>query len=131
MADQDNKNPSTGSESDISKSQFGQQPPQANQQSTTGQQSGSDRSQPDSELSGDQAETGQSQDGSKPDEGMQGDTLAQQRTDVEGGSLGSQEGGQAGSGFVGSQGRKDSSSELIDEEGEDFKSDGQGATDNN
>ena len=58
---------------------------------------------------------------------MQGDTLAQQRTDVEGGSLASEASGEAGSGFVGAKGQKDSSSQLIQEEDEDFAPDGQGA----
>ena len=92
-------------------------------------------SQSDSERSGDQAQTGQSQTGS-PDEGLQGDTQTQQRTDVEGAgqseSGGGQSGefsGESGSGFVGSQGQQDSSSELVDEEDEDFARDGQGAPD--
>ena len=120
MANERDQNPTTGSESDISKSQSQQQPPNqaSQQQRETGQQD-------NEELSGDQAATGQQQSGS-PDAGMQGDTLAQQRTD-EGASLSGSEGGQTSSGFVGSQGRQDSSSELVDEEDEEFARDGQGA----
>ena len=116
MPDQDNQNPTTGSESDISKSQSQQQPPNQERQ-----QQGKE------ELSGDQAASGQSQTGAGPDEGLQGDTMAQQRTDVEGASLQSPEKGEAESGFVGSQGQQDSSSQLIDEEDEEFGKDGQGA----
>lgn len=131
MADERNQNPTTGSESDISKAQSQQQPPnQARQQEgERGQQSDQFETgqQDNAELTGDQAATGQAQPGSGPDEGLQGDTLAQQRTDIEGGSLGSQEGGEAESGFVGSKGRQDSSSELVNEEDEKFSKDGQGA----
>ena len=125
-----NQNPTTGSESDISKAQSQQQPPQqASQRSETGQQSGQFETgqQGGSELTGDQAATGQSQSGTLPDDGSQGDTLAQQRTDIEGGSLGSQQSGQAASGFVGSESDSDTSSELVEDQ--DFSRDGQGATD--
>ena len=106
-----NQNPTTGSESDISKAQSQQQPPsQANQnQAPTGEQ----RSQP---------EFDQSKPGAGPDEGLQGDTATQQRTDVEGGSLGSAERGEAESGFVGSEGTQDTSSELVEDQ--EFKKDG-------
>lgn len=127
MAEKETQNPTTGTESDISKSQFQQQPPnQARQDQPTGEQRGQFESgqQSGSELSGDQAATGQAQSGA--DEGLQGDTLAQQRTDVEGSSLQS-ESGEADSGFVGSQGQQDTSSELIDEEDQDFAKGGQGA----
>ena len=130
MPDQDNQNPTTGSESDISKSQSQQQPPnQASQDRETGEQRGQFETgqQAGSERSGDRAATGQSQGGSGPDQGLQGDTLTQQRTDIEGGSLGSEASGEAGSGFVGAQGQEDTSSELIDEEDEDFAKGGQGA----
>ena len=88
--------------------------------------------QDNAELTGDEAATGQAQSGQasgSPDAGLQGDTLAQQRSDVEGASLSGSEGGQSSSGFVGSQGRQDSSSELVEEEDEDedFARDGQGA----
>ena len=131
MANEQDKNPSTGSESDISKAQFQQQPPNqsSQQQGESGQRQGQFGSgeQDNAERSGDQASTGQFQSGSSPDEGLQGDTLAQQRSDIEGSSLGSQGSGGAGGNFVGSQGQQDSSSRLIDEEDEDFSKDGQGA----
>ena len=131
MANERDQNPTTGSESDISKSQSQQQPPnQASQQqqSETGQRQGQFETgqQDNTEQSGDQAATGQAQ-GSSPDAGLQADTLAQQRTDVEGASLSGSEGGQSSSGFVGSKGQQDTSSELVDEEDEDFGKDGQGA----
>ena len=131
MPDQDKQNPTTGSQTDISKAQSQQQPPnQARQDQETGQQSGQFEtgSESGAERTGDQAQTGQDQSGFGADEGLQGDTLAQQRTDIEGGSQsGGGETGQAGSGFVGAQGQQDSSSQLIDEEDEDFAPDGQGA----
>lgn len=130
MANERDQNPNTGSESDISKSQSQQQPPNqaSQQQRETGQQSGQfeDGRQDNAELSGDQAATGQSQSGS-PDAGMQGDTLAQQRSDVEGASLSGSESGQASGGFVGSKGQQDSSGQLVNEEDEEFGKDGQGA----
>jgi hypothetical protein len=131
MANEQDKTPTTGSESDISKAQFQQQPPNqaSQQQGETGQRQGQFETgqQDNAERSGDQASTGQTQSGSRPDEGLQGDTLAQQRSDIEGSSIGSQESGEAGSSFVGSQGQQDTSSQLIDEEDEDFGKDGQGA----
>ena len=122
MANEQDKNPSTGTESDISKSQSQQQPQgQAGQQSETGERSG-------------QFETGQEEpqefaqdESGSPDEGMQGDTLAQQRTDIEGASRGTPESGEAESGFVGSEGKKDTSSELVEDQ--DFEKGGQGAPD--
>ena len=129
MANEQNRNP--GSEqSDISKSQSQQQPlGQSGQQPESGQQSGQFETGQEGreEFSSDQSATGQSQSGS-PDLGTQGDTLTQQRTDVEGGSLGESESDEAESGFVGSQGQQDTSSELIDEEDEEFGRDGQGAS---
>ena len=134
MPDQDKQNPTTGTESDISKAQSQQQPPnQASQDLGTAGQSGQFEtgSQSGAERSGDRAQAGQGQTGQSsgagPDEGLQSDTLTQQRTDIEGGSLASEESGEAGSGFVGAQGQQDSSSQLIDEEDEDFAPDGQGA----
>ena len=104
MANEQDKTPATGAESDISKAQSQQQPPeQAKQQPETGERS---------ELETGQAESGQ------PDEGLQGDTLAQQRTDVEGASL-KPEKGEAESGFVGSEGEKDTSGELVDKKDAD------------
>lgn len=133
MANEQDKNPTTGQDSDISKSQATQQPTgQQGQQSEFGQKSGQFETsqQSDSERTGDQAATGQGQPGAGPDEGLQGDTTTQQRSDIEGGSqsgLGGGTGGQSGGGFVGSQGQQDSSSELVDEDDEDFGKDGQGA----
>lgn len=130
MANERDQNPATGSESDISKSQSQQQPPkQASQQpAETGERQGQFETgqQDNAELTGDQAASGQAQSGS-PDAGLQRDTLTQQRTDIEGGSLASQESGEADTGFVGSRGEQDTSSELVDEEDEDFAKDGQGA----
>ena len=100
--DQDNQKPTTGTESDISKSQSAQQPAQAQQ---------------DEKKSGEpgQFETGQAPEQTdKAAEGQQ-DTLAQERTDVEGSSLGSER-GEAASGFVGSEGKTDTSSELVEDE---------------
>ena len=121
--DQDQANPT----SDISKSQSPQQPsgqgdlgskdPTAQGEGMETRESGqydqSAQSTPTSEAS----DTGREQ----------GDTLAQRRTDIEGSSLGSSEKGEAESGFIGTEGSSDSSSELIDKQ--DFAKDGQGATD--
>jgi hypothetical protein len=127
MPDQDKQNPTTGSESDISKAQSQQQPPNqaSQQQSQTGERQGQFETgqQGGAELTGDQAATGQGQGGARPDEGLQGDTLAQQRTDVEGASL--EEEGEEEGGFVGSEGRRDTSSELVEDQ--DFEKGGQGA----
>ena len=130
MADQDNQNPTTGSQSDISKSQSQQQPSQASKDEKFGEQSGQsgqfqDGQQRNEELSGDQAATGQSQSPSGSEQGFESDTLTQQRSDIEGASLKSPESGEAESGFVGSEGQQDSSSELVEDE--EFKKDGQGA----
>lgn len=119
MANDQERNP--GSEqSDISKSQSQQQPQgQSGEQRETGEKSG----QFETAQEGRQ-EFGQDQGGS-PDEGTQGDTLTQQRTDVEGESRPRPESGEAESGFVGSQGQQDSSSELVDEEDDQRRSDGE------
>lgn len=111
MANEQNRNPENAPESDISKAQSQQQPPsQASQQpAETGQQK-------EPELSGDQAATSQAQPGGSPDEGSQGETATKQRTDVEGSSFGSEERGEAESGFVGSEGKQDTSSELVEDE---------------
>lgn len=135
MANEQDKNPTTGTQSDISKAQSQQQPPNqaSQQQSETGQQSGQFETsqQGGAPQTGDQAATGQAQSGqapgSAPDEGLQRDTLTQQRSDIEGGSLASQASGEAGSSFVGAEGQQDTSSELIEDEDEDFAQDGQGA----
>jgi hypothetical protein len=115
MANEDRQNPATGQESDISKAQATQQPAaQAGQQAETGEQR-----EP-------QAEFGQDQSSGSRDQGLQGDTLSQQRTDIEGASGQSPETGEAESGFVGAEGQTDTSSELIEDE-DDFGKDGQGA----
>ncbi len=87
MANEQDRKQDPATESDISKAQAAQQPPQA--------ESG-------------QFETGQ--------EGPQGDTLAEQRTDVEGAARTTPETGEEESGFVSSKGEKDTSSELVDEQ---------------
>lgn len=116
MANEQDKNPTTGQESDISKAQAAQQP--------TGQQ----KQQPEAgEQTDDETPTGQAQPGAGPDEGLQGETATQQRTDVEGASLTSETKGEAESGFVGAEGQQDSSSELIKQEDEDLAKGGQGA----
>ena len=129
MANEQDKNPTTGAESDISKAQAQQQPPSqaSQQQGETGERQGqfATGQQTGAEQTGDQAATGQAQAGAGPDEGLQGDTLSQQRTDVEGGTLASKETGEAESGFVGSEGQEDTSSELVEDQ--DFEKDGQGA----
>jgi hypothetical protein len=121
MANEQKPNPATGQESDISKSQAQQQPAaQAGQQAPTGQQAGQfETSQKDQ-----QAEFAQDKSAASPDVGQQGDTMAQQRTDIEGGSLGSEETEEPESGFVGSKGERDTSGLIEDE---DFEKDGQGA----
>jgi hypothetical protein len=116
MANEQNQDPTTGKETDISKAQAQQQPPtQANQQAET------------SEQADDQAATGQAQPDASPDEGLQGETATQKRADIEGGSLGKETTGEAESGFVGAQGKQDTSSELVEDDDEDFAKDGQGA----
>jgi len=124
MPNDDKRNPTT-EKTDISKAQSQQQPPQqASQQPETGEQRGQFETRQGAELTGDQAATGQAQAGASPDAGLQGDTLSQQRTDLEGASLRSER-GEAESGFVGAEGEKDTSSQLIEDE--DFEKDGQGA----
>lgn len=117
MENRENKNPSTGSESDISKSQSGQQPStsQDRQQSTSQDQSGSQN-----EASSQPDQPGGAQSGF-------GETATQQRSDVEGSSLDKKPTDQAESGFVGSEGKTDTSSELVEDEDQDFSKDGQGA----
>ena len=113
MANEQDKNPTTGQESDISKAQATQQPTdRQGQKPETGEQR-----QP--------AEFGQDR-SAQTDEALEGETATRQDTDIEGTSQ-SPEKGEAESGFVGSQGQQDSSSELIDEEDEDFAKRGQGA----
>ena len=113
MANEQDKTPATGQQSDISKSQATQQPTdRQGQQPDTGEQR-----QP-AEL--DQDRSAQS------DEAREGETATRQDTDIEGASQ-SPEKGEAESGFVGSQGQQDSSSELVDKDKDDFGKDGQGA----
>ena len=114
MANEQDKNPTTGQESDISKSQATQQPTdQGRQQPATGEQR-------------QQSEFGQDRSEGRTDESLEGETATRQDTDIEGASL-SPEKGEAESGFVGSRGQQDSSSELVDDEDEDFAKGGQGA----
>ena len=131
MANEQDKNPTTGAESDISKAQSQQQPPNqaSQQQPETAEQSSQFETaqQGGGEQTGDQAATGQAQSGSSPDQGSQGDTLTRQRSDIEGGSLASEASGEGQSGFVGAEGQQDTSSELVEDEDEDFARDGQGA----
>ena len=118
MANEQDRKQDPATESDISKAQSQQQPQgQAGQQREPGQFESGQR---------DQQQFGQQQGGS-PDEGLQSDTLSEQRTDIEGEARQSPERGEEGSGFVGSKGQRDRSSELIDEEDEDFAKGGQGA----
>jgi hypothetical protein len=97
MAEKGTQDPTTGTEKDISKAQAEQRP-------QTGQQG--------------QREFAQDQEG-PTDEALQGETLAEQRTDIEGSSLQSPEKGEAESGFVGAEGKQDTSGELVEDEDED------------
>jgi hypothetical protein len=119
MANEQERKQDPATESDISKAQSQQQP-----QAEAGQR-------PETGEAG-QFETGQegrqefAQDqGGSPDEGLQGDTLAQQRTDIEGAARETPEGGETESGFVGSKGEQDTSSELVDEEDDQRKPGGE------
>lgn len=112
MANEENRNPETGQDTDISKSQSAQQP---QGQDKERQPHGEDSSLP-AEGQGESGEAGQA--------GF-GETATEQRSDIEGAAQ-SSEGGQSSSGFVGSEGQQDTSSELV--EGQDFEDDGQGAT---
>ncbi len=112
MADERKPNPTTTEESDISKAQSAQQP-----QAETGQQTETDEQRQPAELG--QAEAGQ------PDEGLtEGETLAEQRTDIEGASQQPKENAEEESGFIGTEGETDTSSELVEEEKEDFTPEG-------
>ena len=138
MENRENQNPSTGSESDISKSQSQQQPTSQAGQQPSGQSGQSDDAERGAERTGDQAATGQDQSGQSDrstDEAGQsstsqsgfGETATQQRSDVEGSSLGAEPTGEAESGFVGSEGQADTSSELVEDEDKDFSKNGPGA----
>ena len=111
MENRENQNPSTGAESDISKSQSQQQP-------ATSQDREPKKS--EAEKSGDEAATGQAQSGF-------GETATEQRSDVEGSSLGKEPAGEAEGGFVGSEGETDTSSELVEDEDQKFRKDGPSA----
>ena len=112
MPNEQNPNPTTAEESDISKSQSAQQP-----QSQAGQQPEFGEQRQQSELG--QAEAGQ------PDEGLtEGETLSHQRTDVEGASLQPNERAEEESGFIGTEGDTDTSSELVEDEDEEFTPEG-------
>jgi hypothetical protein len=128
MANEQKPNPTTGQENDISKSQAQQQPAaQATQQPEKGEQRGEQLGQAgqfETSQQSQQAEFAQGKSAASPELGQQGDTLAQQRTDVEGASLGSEENEEPESGFVGSKGERDTSGLIEDE---DFEKDGQGA----
>jgi len=110
MANEQERKQDPAAESDISKAQSQQQPQAESGQFETGQEGRQEFSQDK---------------GGAPDEGTQGDTLAQQRTDIEGESRQTPETGEAESGFVGSKGEQDSSTELVDEEEDQRKSDGE------
>jgi hypothetical protein len=110
MPNDEKRNPTT-EESDITKAQAQQQPPQqASQQPETGEQS--------------QPAEAQGQTADQPDEGLQSETATRPRTDVEGTSLQPEEQDEAEAGFVGSKGERDTSSELVEEEDEDFTPEG-------
>jgi hypothetical protein len=113
MSNEQKPNPATGKESDISKAQAQQQPAaQAEQPAETGEQ----RGQFETNQQGQPAEFAQDKSAGSPDLGQQGDTLAQQRTDIEGASLQSaEEEDEPGTGFVGSKGERDTSSELVED----------------
>ena len=109
MTNEEKRNPATAEESDISKSQSAQQP-------QTGEQSK-------------QPELSQDKSAGQPDEGLQGDTLAQQRADVEGTSQQPKERAEEESGFIGTEGEGDASAQLVQDEeldeDDEFKPDGQ------
>ena len=115
MENRENKNPSTGSESDISKSQA-QQPPPTSQD--RGKDQPASQSQDNASSRPDQPSSSQS--------GF-GETATQQRSDIEGSSLGKEPTSEAESGFVGSEGKTDTSSKLVEDEEQKFRKDGQGA----
>jgi hypothetical protein len=117
MENRENQNPSAGSESDISKSQSQQQPSTSQDQKRP----------PNADQSDDQAATGQDQSAQAANQAGFGETATQQRSDVEGSSIDKQPTGEAESGFVGSEGETDTSSELVEDEDQDFSKGGQGA----
>ena len=104
MDDRKEQDPSTGTETDISKSQSQQQPSTSEDK----------RQQSDPEQSGGEAATGQDLAGQS---GF-AETATEQRSDVEGSSL-DKKPTDEGEGFVGSEGKSDTSSELIEDEDKD------------
>ena len=113
MDDRKEQDPSTGTETDISKSQSQQQPSTLEDK----------QPQSDAEQSGDEAATGQDTTG----QAGFGETATEQRSDVEGSSLDKKPTDEGESGFVGSEGKTDTSSELVEDEDQQFRKDGQGA----
>ena len=105
MANEEKRNPATAEETDISKSQSAQQPP-------------AQAGQPQPFAEDRQEETGEQAAG-QPDEGQQGETLAQQRTDIEGATLNKPERADEESGFIGTEGETDTSSKLVADKDED------------
>ena len=103
MEDRKDKKPPTGSESDISKSQSQQQPASQDRQQTADQDQSSQPDQPSSGQSG------------------FGETATEQRSDVEGSSLGKEPTAESESGFVGSESETDTSSKLVEDEEQKFR----------
>jgi len=104
MAEREKQDPTTAEEQDISKAQSAQQPQvQAGQQSETSEQR---------------------QAADQPDEGLQGETLAKLRSDIEGASQQPKERAEEEAGFIGTEGQRDTSSELIEDEGGDYVPEG-------
>ena len=119
MEERKDQDPSTGSESDISKSQSQQQSSTSpDRQQSTSQDQSDPQSQDNAASQPDQPSAAQS--------GF-GETATQQRSDVEGSSLDKKPTDEAEGGFVGSEGKTDTSSELVEDEDKDFSKDGQGA----
>ena len=138
MENRDDNTPETGRETDISKSQAGQQPTAENRQSQSGQGQSFGQSETGQGGQSWQSETseGSPQDQSggygEQQSGQAGygntdqaDTTTQQRSDVEGASAQAPEKGEAESGFIGTEGSSDTSSELVEDQ--DYAKDGQGA----
>ncbi|MEO5810088.1 MAG: hypothetical protein ABIR51_08555 [Sphingomicrobium sp.] len=129
MEDCDNESPETGANANLEQTQAGQQPPTAQQpqqpettQASEAEQSGQAQQPPETSQQG--------QSGEQPGHIGQSEAMTEQKSDIEGSSGGSPATGQAPpqpSGFVGSEGSSDSSSELV--EGDDYAKDGQGAPD--
>jgi hypothetical protein len=107
MNERDDKKFETGQDTDMSKSQSGQQPA-SSQDDTSANQTGKFQ----------QPTSGSDQ---QIDSAGETTTLGQQGTDIEGeAEMGSQQDG----GFVGSEGQQDTSSELVDDE-QNIDKDGQ------